>query len=61
MVKGGMPFSLLTRAHVFRAVIMRGGSILEYESLIFWLVCLKVAISLRVKSPTSSNARLGAR
>jgi hypothetical protein len=36
-----------------------GGSIRENEFLVFWLVCLEVAISLRVMRPTSSDARLG--
>jgi len=35
-----------------------GGSIHENEFLIFWFVCLEVAISLRVTRLTISDARL---
>jgi len=42
-----------------REVIMWGGGIRENEFLIFWLVYLEVAISLRMMRPTSSDARLG--
>jgi len=37
--------------------MMWGGSIRENDFFIFWLVCLEVAISLRVMRPTSSEAR----
>ena len=57
IVKGNAIFTLVTRAHFCRAVMMWGGSIRENEFLIFWLACLDVAISLRVISPTSSDAR----
>jgi hypothetical protein len=36
-----------------------GGSIRENEFFFFWLVCLEVAISLRVMRPTSFDARWG--
>ena len=39
-------------------VIMWGGRIRENEFLIFWLVCMEVAISFCVTKPTSSDARL---
>ena len=58
--RGGDNSSLVTRVHFCRAVMIWGGSILENESLIFGLVCVEVAISLRVMRPTSSDARLGA-
>jgi len=55
--KGDAIFSLVTRAHFCRAVIMWGGSIRENEFLIFWLACLKVAVPLLVMRPMSSDAR----
>jgi hypothetical protein len=58
--RGDAIFTLGTRAHLCRVVIMRGGSIRENEFLIFWLECLEVAVSLRVMRPTSADARLGA-
>ena len=53
MVKERCHFSLVTRAHFCRAVIMWEGSIRENE-FFYLLACM---LCLRVTRPTSSDAR----
>jgi hypothetical protein len=55
MFKGGGHF-FFSDYHFCRAVMMREGSICENVFNVFWLVCLEVAISLRVMRPMSSDA-----
>ena len=57
--QGGMPFfSVVTRAHFWKAVVMWEGSIRAKEPLIFLFVCLEAEMSLHAKRPTSSDAKL---
>ena len=57
--RGGMPiFSLVTRAHFWKAAVMWEGSIRAKESLIFMFVCLEAEVSLRAMRPTRSDAKL---
>ena len=56
LVERNAIFPLETGDHFCEAVFMWGGSI--HHFLLFWLVCLEVATSLRAVMPTSSDARL---